>query len=382
MIPICRNNDIWKVKALIESMTVSQLNEKDPSTGNTALHEVAINDNSELIEILLNTAICRSIRNHMHLTAYQLTNKKSLFHRHSIGRFINTGSDVNAADNIITAPLIPILSDSTITIDWSLIENDIAIVTEKAIRFHHVLDTKLKNNATSYGDRLEYDIRQWAKNIKDMFITRYLYQSKRSLSNQQYEKLNYLFEQAIEFNDARYLVTAYTVESSFYKIFNQQLAKYLLYAFNSEEYEFLQKKDDDIKIEYVTSITWLTSILTHSPLLLSKYQFTGTVYRGMRITHHELKKYKNGRYVLTKSFLSTSKSLGVVDEIYANNNDQMSSPLDDDHIVFCTYIIRNQQNKKVTAIQIDTISEFEQEDEVLIFPLVAFQIQHIQENDQ
>ncbi|CAF1091144.1 unnamed protein product [Rotaria sp. Silwood1] len=382
MILACRNSNISKVKELLESLKVSQLNENDPSTGNTALHEAAINNNSELIEILLNTAICRSIRNHKNLTAYQLTNQKPLFHRHSIDRFISIGSDDSVADSIITAELMPLSTSSTITIDWSLIEDDVTMVTEKAIKFHHVLDNKLKYNATSYGAHLEYDIRQWTKNIKDIFITRYLYQSKHLLLNQEHEKLTYLFEQAIESNNVRYLVTAYTVESKFYKIFNQYLAKYLLSAFNSEEYNYIKNQDLDVKMEYMLSITWLASILCHSPLLVSQYQFTGTVYRGMRITNHELQKYKIDRYILTKSFLSTSKSFCVADEIYANGNDQLSSSSEDDRIVFCTYTIRNQYKQMVTAIQIDSMSEFEEEDEVLIFPLVPFQIRDIQENNQ
>jgi hypothetical protein len=90
----------------------------------------------------------------------------------------------------------------------------------------------------------------------------------------------------------------------------------------------------------------------------------------MLITGNDLKQYKIGTRILTKTFSSSSKKLDIALGFLTNNhheNDRLST--------ICTYDIRND----MTALDIQHISLFEYE-EVLILPYSAFKIIDIQIN--
>ncbi|CAF4246062.1 unnamed protein product, partial [Adineta steineri] len=115
------------------------------------------------------------------------------------------------------------------------------------------------------------------------------------------------------------------------------------------------------------SRAYYTGIIARHPKL-ETLSYTGVVFRGMMITNDDLKQYKIGTRILTKTFSSTSKQLNMALTFLDYNidaNDRLS--------VICRYEIRNQR----TALNIEDISLFKEEREVLILPYSAFKIINI-----
>ncbi len=91
----------------------------------------------------------------------------------------------------------------------------------------------------------------------------------------------------------------------------------------------------------------------------------------MMITNNDLGQYKIGKRILTKTFSSSSKQLRVALRFLRKNRDagaRLSA--------ICIYEIRNQR----TALDIEHISVYPEEEEVLILPYSAFKIIDIQQN--
>ncbi|CAF1583589.1 unnamed protein product, partial [Didymodactylos carnosus] len=109
------------------------------------------------------------------------------------------------------------------------------------------------------------------------------------------------------------------------------------------------------------------------------YYCTGICYRGMLLTRNDLPKYIIGHRVMNKSFISTSRSRQVA-EIYSGAEQQnyLRQTPDNRPIqisTFCTYIIRNKR----TALNIKSLSLFEDEEEVLIVPFSAFEVTEVKQ---
>ncbi|CAF1115117.1 unnamed protein product, partial [Rotaria sordida] len=164
------------------------------------------------------------------------------------------------------------------------------------------------------------------------------------------------FDKAINEKDPTYLLTAYTAETDFYTTLNVDLAKLQL--------ENLTAKEN-------LSLTYYIGIIARHPKL-EILSYTGKVFRGMMITANDVKKYKVGSRILTKTFSSTSKQRNVASTFHAKKTDK-----DDRLSTLCIYEIRNPR----TALDIQQMSLFQYEEEVLILPYSAFKIIDIQQNE-
>ncbi|CAF1533348.1 unnamed protein product, partial [Didymodactylos carnosus] len=168
------------------------------------------------------------------------------------------------------------------------------------------------------------------------------------------ELIRYFYNKALQDEDATYLIKAYTAETNYYKIIN----KYL-----TIEHE---KNDDGNKFAQ-----WhILAIMTFHPSL-GQFSFVGETYRGMRITEEDLNEYSVGTRLMNKAFLSTSKDRQVA-EAFAD-----SCGVNDGRVtVICIYEICLTQ----AALDIETISEYQNEREVLIFPFRFFHVIDIRHN--
>ncbi|CAF1234128.1 unnamed protein product [Didymodactylos carnosus] len=116
-------------------------------------------------------------------------------------------------------------------------------------------------------------------------------------------------------------------------------------------------------------LAYLIGIIARHPKF-DELSYVGTTYRGMLITGDDLKQYKIGTRILTKTFSSTSKEMSIARRF-------LSSSVGDDRLnAICTYTIRNQR----TALNIEEISVFKREQEVIILPYSAFKIINIVQN--
>ena len=107
----------------------------------------------------------------------------------------------------------------------------------------------------------------------------------------------------------------------------------------------------------------------HSLIYQPIFPFTGVTYRGMWIKKEKLLYYcENRLYMCNKTLTSTSKNY----EIAKRSMDECPSSSAGRIAVMCTYIIDSYTSLK--AIDIHTISEYPDEEEVLLFPGIPFEI--------
>lgn len=172
-----------------------------------------------------------------------------------------------------------------------------------------------------------------------------------------FDKIKGYFDRAINERDPSHLLKAYTADTGFYSALNIDLAKLQL---------------ENLTCPENLSLAYYVGIIAGHPQF-ETLSYTGKVFRGMRITSDDLKRYNTGTRILTKSFSSASQDKNVA-LIFRSTGVETNGRLR----VLCTYEIRNRR----TALDIRYISEFEDESEVLIMPYTAFKIIRVQRNEQ
>jgi len=112
----------------------------------------------------------------------------------------------------------------------------------------------------------------------------------------------------------------------------------------------------------------------HSLIYQPAFQFTGMTYRGMWIKQENLSYcFEHQLYMCNKTLISTSKNYKI-----AKHFIDESIPSTGQIPVMCTYLIDSYTSFK--AIDIHTISEYPEEEEILIFPGIPFEIRKIDMN--
>jgi hypothetical protein len=330
----CRDGNIEKVKKLLPSMSIEQIDQFEPN-GSTALHAASYHGHAEIVQILLASGACRSLRNlRYNLTPYEEA----------------CNDDIRRLFSRIDFPSQARFIGSSSKTEWSL---DTSYAAEWKTHLSKLLQPEL-----SFQEII-------------LFLQKNYFKDYVNLSSSEFERINFLFHRAYNENDARFIVKAYTTPTQFYAIVNIHLAEYLLKCFRFD--------DEQNIIEQC--VAHLASIFIHRSEL--RYMtFTGTVYRGLLLFQSDLETYRNKKCLLNKAFLSTSKEPSVA-SIYAGFGDQTKmrttigrTPLQ--YTALCIYKIINVD----TALDISSISEFPLEHEVLIMPLCAFQVQSVRRNDE
>jgi hypothetical protein len=286
--------------------------------GSTALHVASYKGHEKIVELLLEKGASHSILN----------------------RYKNTPLEEAKTERIRTLirgrmTKTRFVSES---VEWILQTNDADYQANKCLQ-------KLE----TYGKDPNFD--RLIIHIKENYLEKLL------KCVEDLDKIREYFDMAIKKKDPLHLLKAYTADTGFYSSLNRDLAKLGL--------ENLTDKENLDRAYFI-------GIIVHHPKL-ERFSYTGTVYRGMIITNDDFKQYKIGTRILTKTFSSASKqqkvALGFLDE-NLDRNDRLNT--------ICIYQIRNQR----TALDIEEISIFKHEEEVLILPYSAFKIFDIQKKNQ
>jgi hypothetical protein len=97
-----------------------------------------------------------------------------------------------------------------------------------------------------------------------------------------------------------------------------------------------------------------------------RYQFKGQTYRGVKITEGEFQKYIVGKLIFNKAFTSTSKKRQVAENfISSKSKDQKKNAI---------FTFNFHDNETNFTIDLKGISEYPDEEEVLIMPRIPFRI--------
>ncbi|CAF4855165.1 unnamed protein product [Rotaria socialis] len=199
-----------------------------------------------------------------------------------------------------------------------------------------------------------------AENNRD-YMRKWL--TKFSLNGKKHGIINDLFSFAIEYEDPLYLINAYTAATPFCGQLNRDLAK------TGSDFRFecdlsSNYQDDQLPLG-IGQYLFAAALIHHRSI--EPYCHTGITYRGMNLTQQELQQYKPGARILTRSFLSTSKNVNVPSLFLAFNNPNVLP-------VVAVYQIAQASSSLIVS----SMSVFEEEEEVIILPFVAFTVKKVE----
>ncbi|CAF1049597.1 unnamed protein product [Adineta steineri] len=354
----CQNNDVAKVKDYLTTIKYKEIDCQYSPNNETVLHVATRNQQKEIIEILLSYGAQRSLRNTNGQQAHELAETKEikdLFERSKSSRFTfrhsyDQSQTTPSVQHNIKCESCSLINDHTFY-EWELIDRN---ATQKALRFRRELKP--------FTSMSEKDLKQKLYSIKKGYINTRV---QHALTNDG-TRIHDYFKRALLELEPHLIVTAYTASQSFSELLNKDMARNVIHDLKNGCSKFscdcLYSTEDGTKS--------ITNIFFHHPKF-QKLSFKGTVYRGIIIPKNSLDHYKVGSCILTTTFLSTSTNPEV-----AQSFCDKGIPNSTTHSFFCIYEIFNEDH---TALNISTISEFKNEDEILILPYSAFLITMIEE---
>jgi hypothetical protein len=311
----CRNNQIEEVHRILENQTLDVLDRMEPNES-TALHAACYYGNEEIVELLLNRGFTRCVINKYNNTPIdEAKNKRieQLFIRPTVfHRFVEY------------------FSSDTRTCQWTFID----INTRAAVRQNPVdpYDGNRLHHGLFHADRIHLYLGETMPKI---------------------DVIQRLFRRAIYERACSRLVQAYTAETLFYNRVND----YLLSWSQASNQDRLSQSNP--MSEFVDTIRF-----NHQ--LHSDYAFQGRCYRCMKMrTIDDVKMFQVNRRLINRTFLSTTSEFHLAKE-YLVNDDSMEYPLS---AVFSFEIRSNK-----TALNIERLSEFPHEHEILIMNETIFKV--------
>ncbi|CAF1388104.1 unnamed protein product [Didymodactylos carnosus] len=306
-------------------MTVDDIDQMKPN-GSTALHVACYNGHIEIVQLLLEANSDRSIMNKYKCLPF------------------DEGATEEIKELFLRAPNSNRLVSNTGAMEWDLVDDEVA---EKAAE-----DQKIIKSLFSSAS----DIDKMFDRIEKNYIGKRLHNVKGVKDIERY------FRKARKEQNPEHIIKAYTAETDFYHVLNIELA--------SGSTMYIHKR------------RYIIALLRHHPAL-DKYSYTGLSFRGMKITDDDLKKYKTGSCLMTKSFLSTSVDRKVAEAFSFQQNYAHSSVIPHSRVkadgnlvkfpAICTYRIRHKRS----GLHIENISQYPVEGEVLIMPHYVFKVQQI-----
>ncbi|CAF2458677.1 unnamed protein product [Rotaria sp. Silwood2] len=184
------------------------------------------------------------------------------------------------------------------------------------------------------GNRLEYGIFQADNIIKQLDGMPKL------------DVIQRFFRRAVQEKDCTRLIQAYTAETDFYNHVNNYL---------------LSRQQENNLSQFVQTIYF-------NDQLHKKYFYEGTCYRSIMIdSEDQLNLFKKGAKILNRTFISTTRDRQIAEEYILDRNNENK------YIVMMIFKLRHCY----TALNIQNISEFSHEEEVLIMCDTIFKVEKI-----
>ena len=176
--------------------------------------------------------------------------------------------------------------------------------------------------------------------------------------SKQGKTLRYFLNQAREQNDATYLIRMYTIDGIFYRTINDYMAE----GTSKAVFEKLCRKWSGYYVGCIMKDPGLSS-----------YRFAGVTYRGMMIDHEDFSRYQPGTVVTNKALQSSSKLQRV-----ALTFSRVDSPT----LGQVSVLIRHTIVDPKAALDIRSISEFPNEEEVLLLPGILFMTDYVNKDSE
>ncbi|CAF0934134.1 unnamed protein product [Adineta ricciae] len=340
----CRNDNLQAAKNIYPHLTYEQLNEVQPN-GSTALHDACARNHIHVVKFLLEIGCSRTTLNSQHQTAYEIASPaiRELFKRptserfvqHYAGGLIKNNSFNNAKDDELETP------DDWVTgrtSDYSTYEAQFMLALGQSNSvFKNIVKKRLERN---HNEEL---LKLFNKSISPIHGD---YKNAKSLLEKFFQKLG-----------VRHLITLYTMETSFY--------------------ENLKDEADA-----------LTAILYLNLHELRNRSFTGRSYRGATMNQSDLDAYRWASqkkeswrtHILETRILqstSTEKSVALGFLGGQHGSDRFSVLIEFEFPDHSPTAI----NLSKLSEQLPCLSQYEDENEVLVLPFTLFTLRDFKEND-
>ncbi len=312
-----RDGDFPKVNNLLPGTSIRTLNSLE-SNGHTCLHVASSCGHKEIVRLLLDHGASRRIEDRDGRTPLEVAKTKEVAEM-----FARLEEDAVKRYSV----------DPREQPKW-LFGQDKAEAFSRAIQWDCIKDRGVKKTV---------------KEIEDAKIN-----GKKLIDNNDQSKevqsLRYYLNEAREKNDPSLLLKVYTIDSPFYG----ELNGYMATGNSKQVYEKICGKWSG----------YYTGAIMKNPAL-DKYRCSGVTYRGMKIDREALEQYKRGVVLTNKAFQSTSKLVTVALR-FARLEERILGKVS----VLIQYTILDRKS----AFDIRDLSEFPEEEEVLMVPGSLFKV--------
>jgi len=323
----CRNNQLATVEKLLKSLSQDEIDRVEPN-GSTALHAACFYGNYDIVELLLKKGADRAI-----------------FNIHNCLPFDEAKTD-KIKELFFRIPQSNRLVSNTGNYEWDLIDDE-AHDNAQQERFQI---KSIFDNATGTTP-----IEKMFEKIEKNYI-----QSLKQF--QGIENIQRFFKNARNDLDPIWIVKAYTAETDFYKILNQDLA-------GGEG-------------KYHNERKYIIALLRHHPAL-EKLNFIGLSYRILEVNYHDLAKYQSNSILMTKTFVSSSIDRKLAELFLYRKAQSQETPKTRKLAngapikswLMCIYKIKHRR----TALHIENYSQYANEGEILIMPFALFQVKSVRQ---
>jgi hypothetical protein len=233
--------------------------------------------------------------------------------------------------------------------------------------YWEVVDHEVTRRAHNYRIRLQ---ETWNNNtfheiifsIQKYYLALDLEKPLTEASPTYYNTVQNYFQEAYDTNRIEPVVQAYTSETNFYRLINEDLAD--LVSTNNFRDIALSPDASQDRVYWEGSLDVACVIVNHPDLDRYRIKEERKVFRGMRVPNTVLANYCIGNRFMNKTFLSTSKLKEVAERFQGSSEDEVGC--------ICIYTLVPSETR--TAIDIQHISNFALECEVLILPYTTFEV--------
>ncbi|CAF3372991.1 unnamed protein product [Rotaria socialis] len=339
----CKINDVKTVRQLIFRLVNEELDAVIDLQGNTSLHIAVHNGYTDIVQLLLRRRSSRTILNHVGRTAEQEASNKTI-------------------QNLFSAYFRP---PPELTTEGSHFVAEAAEVETWLDSYEYAYRISAQNQEYLKRWLIKVPFIKLIEQLEEVYIPKLTDVPPTFI-----QTLKEYMQMAKEYENPIPLVKAYTEQQYFSARLNADLA--ILgsdFRFQSPHGVGGVSSYSDHEIpQNVGQYIYAAILINHH--LLEQYRQAGETFRGMNITQKDIKSYVVGSIVLTRSFLSTSKTREVA-EMYLKFTDSAVRPP-----VLCIYTVKNTRS----SLNITTMSKFVDEEEVLIVPFTAFEVVAVHEN--
>ncbi|CAF1436864.1 unnamed protein product [Rotaria sordida] len=370
----CRDGNEEAVQNLLQKYSHTDLNRQEYSfNGNTCLHIAAANGHDNIVKLLLKHGCYRSsLLNLQNQSAYDMASSSKESTRLLFLRQNETDSSTKGSSRFVE-------QNASECFDVFKVEENLDgsrdhIDDKKPTTTARIPTIQTYKNEQEQKHEMEYSASSKAMCQSSFcrFCVNHFHNDEPLDHHSILIRLNNLLEES-KINDAEDYIKINDLIKQYKH--NDNAIEQLLHLYTLETHFYRILKKDCLPLAI--------PLFIHLPKLKDRF-FRGCVYRGMKMTYEELLIYqkameKPGTVLQTRTFSSTSVNRSIAEEFACLEKK-------DNEKKFCVLLVFDFPNTCDQAINLSRVSndkpclsEYEDEEEVLILPWTLFEVKRIRE---